>query len=569
MVICMYLGVYCHLHSHSLAEKYLAQNTPQASASYPEYRGVWLCVGGVCEERHSPIFWHHLFNEAVLSQNRLVWNRPPRSASPTVNPAVPSPALTMPTNTLHSTLAQACCKGPREQSRSRGQRWTWHGSPVSFPARAQHGAPDRPGAGTAAASRRPTETPGAAGAQPGRLREGPPPRTRLPSMRSLLGRAAKGSGHRGSPFCRPGSRRPALRVWLTTDSERGKPCEERASERPPTLVPSLRPSSSFAAASMRTAAAPGARSGCPWRTRQGGSACSSCPRKPPPLPRHLERCGRHGGRGGPTPRPRPRGAVPPLGTAGPAPAPCPRPLGGAVPGGAVPRLASAAPALRGGEGAGVFALPRRERQRRGRRRLLTGTKRGQRGRTVRAGEGRGRGGARAPPGPRRSPRGGAARRRGRGPDPSLPLPSAAGRGDSAVAPARPRLPGSRPRSPRVPAGTLARRRGVRPPAGRCSLGEQGSIKQGIGEAVRARSPGAGRWETSSRGAGGVAPAGGCGGWGVALNFARSRALPRSASLSLSAEHPGVTSRRMFFFFLGGLFSGVWFLFPSLSQHVAT
>lgn len=51
MLICMYLRVYFLLHSHSLAEKHLTQNTPQASASYPEYRGVWLCVWGECVKR--------------------------------------------------------------------------------------------------------------------------------------------------------------------------------------------------------------------------------------------------------------------------------------------------------------------------------------------------------------------------------------------------------------------------------------------------------------------------------------------------------------------------------------
>lgn len=471
-------------------------------------------------------------------------------------------------NTSHSILPQACCKGLREHSRTRGQQWTWHGSPVSSPARAQQGSAWSPRSGN---RRGLTASHRHAGSR-GRLREGPPPCTSLPAWRSLLGRAAAGSGHPGSSFCRawqPQAGDPGM----TYHRQRAGAALRGASERPPTLVPSLRPSSSFAAAPTQTAAASTARPGLPQRTRQGGSACSSCPRKlshrPNHWPTHLARWGRWaGGEDEAAPRPVParEGRCCRWAPAGPAPAPCPRPLGGAVPGGAVPPLASAAPARRGGEGTGVSALPRRERHRWGRRwrRLLTGTKRGRRGHTVRAGWGTGRGRRSSSPGTPALPEGRLGAAEGPRARP-LPLPSALGRGDSAVPPARRRLPGSRPCSPRVPAGTPARRRrGVRPPASRCSPGGQGNMKQWIGEAVRARSPRAGRCGTSARGAGGAAPAGGCGGWGEALNFARRWALPRSATLFLLVKHPGVSSRRMIFFFFWRGDSLVVFAFFSSS-----
>ncbi|CAN8208665.1 unnamed protein product [Coccothraustes coccothraustes] len=95
-------------------------------------------------------------------------------------------------------------------------------------------------------------------------------------MRSLLGRAAAGSGHRGSSF--GGAWQPQAGAPSTTyHRQRAGAALPGASERPPTLVPSLCPSSSFAAAPMQTAAASGARPGRPRGTRQGDAPAPPVP----------------------------------------------------------------------------------------------------------------------------------------------------------------------------------------------------------------------------------------------------------------------------------------------------
>lgn len=174
--------------------------------------------------------------------------------------------------------------------------------------------------------------------------------------------------------------------------------------------------------------------------------------RPSRCPRHLARWARRGwqgGRSGPAPRPRPRGAVLPLGTrrARPRSLPAAPRRGGAGRGGAAPRVSGPCAAGRGGHeslgaaaageaAVGPAAAPHGNK---------AGAARPHGESRVRAGEGA----ALELPGDPCAP-GGAARRGGgtAGPTPpSLPLPSALGRGDSAVPPPAPASRGAGPARP--------------------------------------------------------------------------------------------------------------------------
>lgn len=361
-----------------------------------------------------------------------------------------------------------------------------------------------PGAGAA----------GAAGAQSGRLREGPPSR-----MRSLLGRGAAGSGHPAPPSVGPGSRRPALRVWLITESEREQPCEEREITHPRSLPPSL-----FLAHDRpcEDGGSPRCPSGLPPTHKAGGkrlllSQEAACALPPPqPLPEAPSEAGTVGMAGRTR---RPRGPSPPMrGGAATGHPPGPPPLPARGPSAGRCRAGRCRPSrqrpLRGG--AGRARESRRCRGGRASGGAGGGFSREQSGGGAATrwepGEGRGGGGARAPRGPLRSPRGGSARRRGRGPDPSLsPSVQRLRAGWQGRAPSRPRLPGRRPRSPLSPQGPLHAAAAASAPL-RVAVppGSRGNIKQWSGEGVRALSPRAGRCGTR---AGGASPAGGCGGAG--------------------------------------------------------
>lgn len=97
--------------------------------------------------------------------------------------------------------------------------------------------PRTPGVGTTRPHRVPPRRRELRPHRRGRLREGPPPRTSPPSMRSLLGRAAAGSGHRGSSFC--GAWQPQAAPGTTYHRQRAGAALQGASERATTHPRSL------------------------------------------------------------------------------------------------------------------------------------------------------------------------------------------------------------------------------------------------------------------------------------------------------------------------------------------